>query len=152
MGYNKTFTFIILTFTLSLFLYLGGVTSNNSLSAIGFIINLTQGDISSTFLWTALLVFIGIITAAATANTLTGGNSGAAITLGLAAFSIWALSLVGDFVTVINAVGNGCVTSLGGAFFDGGLCTIAYWITYIFGILILVGFIMSLFELIGGID
>ena len=147
------FTFVILTFVLSSILFLGGVTSNNQYSAIGYIVNLTQGNLSSSTLWIGLLAIISIITIAATANALTGGSSGVAITLGMAAMATWALSLVGDFIATIKAVGVKCTAGyVNGAFIGGGFCSIGYWIVWLFGILIVVGFVWALFDLVGGND
>lgn len=140
------YTFIIVTFALSLILYLGGVVEENELSAIGLFKDIITNGIISSKLWIALLGFGAIVFTTVTANALTGGNASVGITLGLSALIVWAISLVGDFYTLIGKVGENCDLAA------GGLCTVPYYIFWVFGGLLAVSFVWALFDLLMGND
>ena len=143
------YTFVLVSFALSMVLYIGGMTEGNDFSAIGLFIDVVNNGINNSTLWLALLGFGAIVFTTVTANALTGGNASVGITLGLSAMIAWAISLAGDFLTVIKIVGAKCVV-------NGVVCTgmdsIPYYIIWVFGGLLAVGFVWSLFDLLMGND
>lgn len=150
---KTVFTFIMITFVLSTLLYLGGVTNENELSATRFIINLLSGhDVSFSYLWVALAGFGVIVLGVAAVNSATGGNASVATTSGIYWFILWAISLVGDFVAVVSKAGATCFDVNTGALICSGMNYVAYYIIWIFGGLVAVGFMFALFDLLTGND
>jgi len=167
---KAVFTYIMITFALSMFLYLGGVITDDNIGAAGnetrvdvsikalpadsqhfsaarLFVDIGRNNIKSSEIWTALLYLVGAIVLGISANLITGGNASVGITLGLSVFIWWVVGLVGDFITLINKMKVDCILNA------AGQCTdFAYWIVWGFGVLLAIGFVYSLFDLIVGND
>jgi hypothetical protein len=166
----------MITFVLSMFLYLGGVLTdpaNNapptenvsevtglitghqvtvfkpdswSFSAGAIIVDLVDNGISSSIIWTALIALIAIIAVGITVNAVTGGNASVGITLGLSVFVWWAVGIAGDFIALVHrakSINCAAITPCTDPF---------YWMIWVFGVILTIGFVYSLFDLVAGND
>lgn len=141
-------TFIMITFAVSLILSLGGVI-DNSYSAAGIISGLFNG-VGNSALWIALFGVGGVVTimaAISIANALTGGNASVGITAGYVAFAAYCIGLIGDWISIINKAKTD-VTCLS----TQSICGVGYYIIYVYGVLMVIGFIFALVDLVGGND
>lgn len=159
------FTYIMITFAMSLFLVLGGVVtidppqttvvegsnltvySPDSIhfTSAGILVDVMDNGIKSSYLWTSFITLIMIVVVGIAINAFTGGNASVGITLGISFFVWWAIGVAGDFVSVVNKVNSTCSIQ--------NMCSdYVYWIIYVVAGLLLVGFVYSLWDLIGGND
>jgi len=144
---DKVFTFLILISTVSVLLFMAGVTSSSELNIMGAIYDITNGgSIESSTLWVGILAIFGTVVGLAAVNAGTFGNASAASVIGaFAMVSTVLVTFLSDFLAVIKKMGVSCEVEA-----VQSLCTLGYWIIYpIFSILI-VGFIWSLVEFIMG--
>lgn len=165
------FTYVMITFALSLFLYMGGVIDTTPPStsvvegsnltvynpdmthfaAAGIFVDVMNNGIKSSYLWTSMAVLLAIIVFGAAVNSFTGGNASVGITVGLSFLAWWLLGLIGDFISVIHLVGNGCVSD-GLGNWIGQCGDIAYWVIWAMGGLLLIGFVYAVIDMVGGND
>lgn len=139
---KAVYTFFMITVSISLMLFLVGGLDSSGNTIMPVILNILQGNnVSSSTLWLQLAIFVGAILGAAGLNTITGGSSGAAITIGKGAFIYWMINFVGDYVALIAMVKP---TDLA----TGGLDTVIYYITFVIGGLLAIGFVYSLIDLL----
>lgn len=152
-------TFILITFIVTLVLSLGGidVDSGASVNVLGQVFNVStiavlnsifNGDFLSGSVIAFIIIIIGAMTATAAINAFTGGNASVAITVAYGAFTAYCISLLFSFIHLISytkglANCSGLLKSCG----DVGVI-----IVYFYGVILLVGFAFALVDLVGGND
>lgn len=145
---KTVWTYVILTFVIFELLYLSGaIEASDGYSVIGLVNSIMSGgSIASSGLWLVVAGIIGTMGAISLANAFTGGNASVGVTAGYAAFATWCLGLIFDWVNLIKNTKNDCAIEV------SGLCSFGYWSIYIFGVILLVGFVFALMDLVGGND
>jgi hypothetical protein len=139
---KTAFTFFMITFTVSILLNLGGVITDNEWTTSSLITDLFSGvAITSSQLYAQIGILITALLVAVGANTLTGGSSGAGITIVKTAFVAWLATIIADFISLIVSVKPADLAT-------GGLDTVIYYIIFVIGGLIVVGYIYSLIDLL----
>lgn len=138
---KTVFTFFMILTSISILLYLGGVTEANDWSITQLVLNLIQGNNVKTSTL-GILVFTTLTLALATAvgvNIITGGSSSAGITVVKAgAFMFFIPAYVGDYLNMIKLFPLTETSSQ--------IDVLAHWFMFIVGGLLLVGFLWSLIE------
>lgn len=152
-------SFILVTFMVTLFLYLGGVDTvdggvintpagNVSLSTIGVIDGIYTGDVG-TLITYVLITIVALMAGIAITNVFTGGNASVGITFAYSIFAIYCGSLAIEYVNLIAKAKEeaGCV---GTTILSCG--DIGVNIIYIYGVALFIGFIFAIVDLVGGND
>jgi hypothetical protein len=143
---KTVFTFVIITFTVSLFMWLGGVTTNNEFNSFVLLQGLMNGGIANSSLWLIVFGFISIMTATSIGSAFFGSDASIGRSLGFSALAVWFITLIADFVSIIGKAKEGC------SLVSGEICTVSYFVIWFFGLLITAGFIMATVDLVGGND
>lgn len=135
------FTFFMILASISIIFYLGGVSDSNTFSMTQLIINLLNGnDISSTTLWVFAIGIAAALITAVGVNTFTGGSSSAGITIVKSATFIGFIpAYVGDFLSILKRVRVEEAIAT-------GLDTFVYYVIFVIGGFLLIGYIYSLVD------
>jgi hypothetical protein len=155
---KTVYTFIMITFALSAILYLAGIGQNTSDTTVSgwtglipspaqILIGLFNGT-GTVLLYASIVgVIILLMIAISGVNSFTGGNASVGITAGYALFAVYCSTLLADFINVINVIGDKCVQNA------ALQCTNwTYWVAWVYGGLLIVGFAFALIDLVGGND
>lgn len=146
---DKVFTFLMITATISLFLFLAGLGGDlNFFSIINNII--TGGDfINSNALWTKIAgatIFIALA-AGVTYQSVIAGNASAAITGVQIVMAGYLVTFITDLIAVLSKANQVCEAN------PSGLCGVGYYVIAIPITLLAIGFSWSLAEyVLGGGD
>jgi hypothetical protein len=143
---KTVFTFAIITFAVSLFLWLGGATTDNEFNSFEMLQGLLTGGLANSTLWLVVFGFIGIMTATSLGTAFFGADASIGRALGFSALVVWFLTLIGDFIAIIGKASTGCSLAA------GEICTVSYYVIWFFGLMITAGFIMAAVDLVGGND
>lgn len=154
-------TFVLITFMVSLFAYLGGVTINSAdtvndsifnrvfnVSTIGVLDSIFNGNFLSGELINFIILIITAMAITAGINAATGGNASVAVTVAYAVFAGYCISLIHAYLNIIAYVKTmaGCNTTV----FQCG--DIGVTIVYFFGVVLIVGMVFATLDLVGGND
>lgn len=117
---DKVFTFLLITFVMSLLLYFAGqATSNNS---VGLVLSILQGNFQDNELWQQMAIVLAGVGLLVASIGLVAGNSGAAITGATVTMGLFLVSYISDIIGVIQTAGMGCDVNA------AGLCGLVYWL------------------------
>ena len=136
---DKLFTFIMITIVFTAILGLVGITSDNPTSAVSIIKDIIENGLLNSGWYSKIYLGIFVLLgAAAIYNAGTFGNASAATTIAAVAFTTYLVSLLADFVYLINYAGEICLKNATGA------CTEpAYYIVWVISVLIIGGYAYS---------
>lgn len=147
---EKVFQLIMISFALSLLLFLAGITTGNPISSISMVTDIIQNGILGSSIYTFVFVTtFGLLAVGAAVNALSFGNASAATTIATITLGTYFITLASDFIYLVR-YSHSLSCSQYTVFTQ---CTDPiYWIIFSIGSLLIGGFLYSAIEYVIGRD